>query len=69
VNFSERRKAEVVRSIYLLGTRAALFDDAAPADTQAHRSKGHTRGSAYATCSMPRNHLQHTDTRNETLRR
>ena len=27
----------------------------------------HTRGSAYATCSMPCNHLQHTDARDEAL--
>ena len=38
-NFLERRLREV-RRIYLLGTRAEFFDDAAPAETQAHRSNG-----------------------------
>jgi hypothetical protein len=28
---------------------------------------GHTRGSAYATCSVPCTHLQHNDARDEAL--
>jgi hypothetical protein len=58
-----------VRRIYPLGTRAELFDDAASAETQAHRSNGPTRGSTYATCSVPCTHLRHTDARDEALGR
>jgi hypothetical protein len=29
----------------------------------------HTRGSAYATCSVPRTRLQHNDARDEALGR
>jgi hypothetical protein len=39
-NVLELRQDEVVRSIYLLGTRAELFDDVAPAETHAHQSNG-----------------------------
>ncbi len=39
-NVLELRQVEVVRRIYLLGTRAELFDDAAPAETRARRSNG-----------------------------
>jgi hypothetical protein len=68
VSFSERRQDEAVSRIYLLDTRAELIGDAASAETQPHRSNDPTGGSAYATCSMPCTHWQHTDTRTQALK-
>jgi hypothetical protein len=67
VNFLERRLGEV-RRIYLLGTRAELFDDAVSAETQRHIGQTvQTRGSGATPPAMPCTHLQHTDTRDEAL--
>jgi hypothetical protein len=45
----------------------SFFDGTAPAEPGHIGQTVHTRGSAYATCPMPCNNLQHTDARDEAL--
>ena len=67
-NFVERRQSE--RSSQNLSPRhsGGVFSTMPYPPKPRHIGQTvHTRGSAYATRSMPCNHMQHTDARDEAL--